>query len=139
MSYGDNSTHVFAVPGQGHIIDVVNPATGRTWINGHDAVEIAAREPGAVLMTWETFLSAKAARQHTPIRWDPSTAEQYDEMLNVLPPVDWTGSAFMVGEPDDHDAATGAARFRAYRQRDDRYEVANRPMTRAEFRAERDR
>jgi hypothetical protein len=57
-------------------------------------------------------------------------------MLNVLPPAAWIGGAFMVGEPTDHCAETGRPRFQAYRERGMQFEVASRPMTIAEFRAE---
>jgi hypothetical protein len=129
-------THVWAVPGQNHIIDQVNPTTGVTDINGDDAATVQAREPGAVLMTWDAFMTAKAARQQTPIVWEVITAEQYDEWLGVLPPIEFCADGFMVSEPCDHCAATGRPRYQGCRQRHGRYEAASRPMTRAEFRAE---
>jgi hypothetical protein len=58
-------------------------------------------------------------------------------MLNILPPIAWNGWAFMVGEPDDHCAATGRPRFRGYRMRGNVYEVASRPLTVAEFKIAR--
>lgn len=136
MSRPADVEYVIAVPGANHIIDAIRPDTGRTWVNGHTLAEIQAREPGAVLMTIEAFLCEKAARQQTPIVWTATTAEQYDEMLGVLPPLEFRADGFLVGEPCDHCAATGRPRYQGFRQRAGRYERASRPMTCAEFRAE---
>lgn len=47
--------------------------------------------------------------------WQEETAEQYEEMLEVLPPERWDGDAFMVGE-----RVTGNL-FNAHIKVDDRY------------------
>jgi hypothetical protein len=128
--------YVYAVPGRHSIIDAIDPSTGLTWINGHTLEEIRTREPLAVRMPFDVFLREKAARQQTPIVWIATTAEQYDDMLGVLPPIEFRADGFMVSEPCDHCAATGRPRYQGYRQRAGRYEAASRPMTRSEFRAE---
>ena len=131
-----NFTELYAIPGANSIIDGIDPITGLTCINGNTEAEMLAREPKAVRMTWDAWQTAASARQQTPITWDGCTAEHYDEMLNVLPPIDWNGGAFLVGEASDHDFATGRPRYSAYRRHGDVYEFSSRPLTRAEFRAE---
>lgn len=134
MSYMTDCTDCYAVPGSDSLIDMIG-LDGLTVHYGKTAADIAAQEPEAVRMSVTDWLKAKAERQHTPITWDPTTAEKYQDMLEVLPPAMWGGDAFLVGEPDDHDASTGEPRFQAYRKRGDLFWVASRPMTRAELRA----
>src|SRR5688500_5968546 len=82
---------VFAIPGQNHIIDAARP-DGRSQINGQTLDEIRARGDeyrDVVLMPWEEYRAGQIARQNTPITWEETTAEKYDEMLCVLPPAVW--------------------------------------------------
>jgi len=67
------------------------------------------------------------------VTWTEVTEDKYEEMLGVLPPAAYAGAGFLVGEPFDHDPATGRPRYEAYRCRGGRFEVADRPLTRAEF------
>lgn len=128
-------SHVFAVPGVDHIIDTVNPDTGRSDINGDTLAEIQARAPGAVLMEFDQYMTEKAARQNTPIQWKPCTKEKYWNALEVLPPACQMGGGFLLGEPMDHSASTGQPRFSAYLQRGKEYVASDRPITIDEFRA----
>lgn len=134
MSELSTTPDVYAIPGKASIIDQINPATGRTCILGQTEAEVRAREPRAVRMTWDAWQAAAVARQQTPIAWEATTAAQYDEMLNVLPPAAWIGGAFLVGEACDHCLQTGRPRFEAYWQRGGAYLVASRPITIAELR-----
>ena len=129
-------TEVWAIPGENCIIDTINPDTGLTSVYGKDADAVLASEPKAVRMTWEAWRAEASARQQTPIRWELTTGRKYQEMLEVLPPALWIGGAFLVGEPWDHDFATGAPRFAAYVERSGRYYTASRPLTAAELRKE---
>lgn len=130
----------YAVPGADHIIDAIHPNTGLTIAFSRTEAEVLAANPGAIRMPITQHCAEKAARQRTPITWEPSTHAQYHEMLNVLPPAGWIRAAFLVGEPMDHDAGSGEPRFTAYDHRgatdDDGYLVASRPLTIAEFRIE---
>ena len=128
-----NFTECFAVPGEGSIIDGINPETGRSIINDQTFEQIQARYPNAVVMAWEDWRAAQIAKQQTPVRWSRVTERQYQEMLEVLPPAAWMGGYFLVGEPDDHCMATGRPRFRAYGKRGHVYTVSSRPMTVAEL------
>jgi hypothetical protein len=129
-------THLFAIPDARSAIDFVHPDTGRSLINGETLEQIRQRYPAAQLYTWDAWHAQQTARQAAvPLTWSPTTAEQYHEMLEVLPPAAWIDGGFLVGEPDDHDLATGRPRFQAYRQQGETYSVASRPMTIAEFRA----
>lgn len=135
LTYAD-VVDVFAVPGERTIIDGVHPVTGRSVINAETLDEIRQRYPGAVRMSWADWQADAASRQHTPVTWHPTTAAQYDDMRDVLPPAAWMADAFLVGEPADHCVATGAPRFEAYAKRGNHYVVASRPMTRREFKEE---
>jgi hypothetical protein len=127
----------YAVPGEGHIIDAIDPTTGLTFHYQKSAAAVLAANPGAIRLPLEDWSKARAVLQRTPIIWDPTTADQYDAMLGCLPPIDWTPAGFLVGEPDDHDAGNGQPRFRAYRYigtgTTPRYYRSSRPLTRAEF------
>lgn len=140
VSYGEVcrlATHAWAVPGDAHMIDVVNPATGRTAIFAKTPEQVRAEFPGAELVEIAAWLAAKAAAQDKPFHWWPATREQYEEALNVLPPVGWDGYSFCVGEPWDHHAVTGRPRFQAFRRLGDRFERSSRPITVAELEASR--
>lgn len=134
MSY--QFTDCFAVPGERTIIDGIHPHTGRSIIHGHTLDQIRERYPGAVVITWDTWSAEQAARQNTPIHWDPTTEQQYHDMLGILPPAAWERGIFLVGEPADHSFSTGRPRYHAYRQRGATYTTSSRPITVAEFRAE---
>jgi len=127
---------VYAVPGKNSIIDTINPETGLTSVYARTEAEVLELNPGAKRMTWDEWQSAAIARQQTRIEWHPTTAEQYDEMLNVLPPARWAKGSFLVGEASDHCLATGRPRFAAYRQIGDNYFVASRPLTVNEWASE---
>ena len=122
----------YAVPGEDSIIDVIHPLTGLTVYCKDTQEQIQLRNPGAIRMTIEEFCQQKATRQHSPVTWEPITEEKYYEMFEVLPPI-IRGNGFLVSEPWDHDAETGAPRYGAYRKRGETYETANRPMTVQEF------
>lgn len=128
-------TEVFAIPGQSSIIDGIHPVTGLSLICGETLEQVRERHPGAQRMQWEDWRAARAAEQNSPVEWLASDAEQYHEMLNILPPAAWVAGAFLVGEPTDHDMATGCARFQMYRHRGEAYEASSRPVTVREFRA----
>ncbi|MDX9975438.1 MAG: hypothetical protein RBU21_20795, partial [FCB group bacterium] len=114
----------------------LHPDTGLTWYYGETLSECQVEYPDAEEMTVTEFCEWKAAQQRTPIEWKPTTRERFWEMLECLPPAAFIGAAFLVGEPFDHNALTGAPRFQAFRQRGDVYECGSRPMTAAEFRVE---
>ncbi len=124
-----------AVPGCGHIIDGINPATGRTRIYGRTLEDVQVEAPGAVSMPLEQFCADKAARQDTPITWDEITAEQYDYWLECLPPAAWENGAFLVGEPSDHHAQSGRPRYQACKAWGGKHYASNRPLTVKEFKA----
>lgn len=135
---GMDCTRCIAVPGTDYIIDMIHPDTELTIVYGKTLAQVRAEKgeyAGAVIMDFDEFMRQKAARQHTPITWERSTAEKYDEMLECLPPASMYGGGFLVGEPWDHDAETGEPRYQGFRHSGDGYYVATRPMTVREFRA----
>lgn len=66
--------------------------------------------------------------------WQEVSQERYDEMLNVLPPIRWQGSAFLVGEPVDHDPETGRATYDGFIKIDGHCFATKRAVTEARFR-----
>lgn len=66
--------------------------------------------------------------------WKATTKARYWDMLEVLPPAVMGGGAFMVGEPMNHDPATGQPTFTGFKQVGDKYFEATEPMTIAAFR-----
>ena len=68
-----------------------------------------------------------------PIEWKATTEERYDDMLGAVPPIDFGGRSFLLGEPYDHNAE-GFPRFDGFRFKAGKYETTSRPVTRAEFR-----
>lgn len=123
----------YAVPGDTFIIDLENPATGCSAVKGETLDTLRQRYPTAERVRLDDWLERRYAAQNAPLAWLPTTRDRYHEMLNVLPPACWLASGFLVGEPTDHCAKTGRARFAAYRYQSGRHLVANRPMTVLEF------
>lgn len=129
----------FAVPGANSIIDVLHPLTGRTLHYGHTLEDVRSgkdrheAEPNAIKMLVDDHCKAKAARQDSPIEWEPISEERYNEWFECLPPAGYGHQAFLVGEPSDHHAGNGQPRFQACRKRDGKFEASTRPLTRAEF------
>lgn len=116
------------------LIDFAHPDTGRTALYGKTLEQVREEYPDAELMGYDDFCEWKTQQQRTPIEWQPTTEETYVEMLEVLPPALRIRGGFLVGEPFDHDAGNGQPRFQAFRRHAGAYQVANRPMTKAEFR-----
>lgn len=131
-----NDLELYAIPGENHIIDTINPVTGLTRYYERDEAAVVAKYPGAKRYTWIEWQTNASARQRSPITWHPTDHDTYRRMLECLPPELWTGGAFLVGEPSDHDIWSGAPRFAAYWHRNGVYLYASRPLTRAELRAE---
>jgi hypothetical protein len=131
-------TRCFASRKQGTIIDTLNPKTGRTVCFNRDLAEAREMYPDAEEMTVEAFCDWKSELQRTPITWEETTEEVFNDMLNVLPPAAATRGyrAFLVGEAFDHDAGNGQPRYSAFRRNGEKYERASRHMTVIEFRKE---
>ena len=126
-------TQAFAVPGENHIIDLIN-ADGKSWHSEESLDQIRLRYPRAEIVELDAHCREKATRQDTEITWTPTTKATFWEMLEVVPPALQNGGGFLVGEAMDHHALSGLPRFSAYAEmRGERYLVANRPLTRAEF------
>ena len=126
-------TECFAVPGQDSIIDCVHPVTGKTCIYGKTLEDVQQEEPKAVKMTVEQWAQEKAKRQDGELSWEPITEERYYEMLECLPPACYRDHGFLVGEPWDHHALTGAPRYQACIHTSDGYFASSRPMEKREF------
>jgi hypothetical protein len=105
------------------------------------AVERLTATYGPIVpMSWEDWRQGAIAAQAAVIAcWEPCDPEHANEMLEVLPPIAWDGGSFCVGEPDDHDFATGRPRYIAYRQHATSAFRSSRPVTVAELQANRSR
>ena len=127
-------TDVFSELGNTNsIIDVVDPTTGRSAVNGETLEEVRRRYPTAEQLTWDAWSRRKVAIQDQPVAWTETTEQSYMEMLNILPPLAFSANGFLVGEPWDHHAGNGRPRFAAYIVRHGRFYTASRPMTVTEF------
>ncbi len=69
-----------------------------------------------------------------PTRWKAISAQRYLELLEILPPLDWSAKGFLVGEAVSH-TEEGATTFTACAEVGDRYFESTAPITRAQFRA----
>ena len=116
----------------GTVIDLLRP-DGLTVYYGRTLAETREKYPDAEQMTLDDFMAWKIEKQHTPVTWEETTQEQYDEMLCCLPPEMYSSVGFLAGEPTDHDASNGLPRFQAYLRAHGRYYASSRPMTRKEF------
>lgn len=127
-------TECFAIRGV-TMIDLIHPLTGKTAIFGKTLEDYQADPDyaGAERMTIEEFCQSKATTQDTPILWEETTEERYDEMLGCLPPALYTSSGFLVGESWDHHALTGRPRYQALIYKGKQYFQSSRPMTCKEF------
>lgn len=123
----------FAVPDDSNILDFIHPATGKTWHYGRTLEEVREKHPRAVKMTFADWVEAQTKRQRTPIEWVEITEEKYHDALCALPPAAFTNGAFLLGEPDDHDAGNGKPRFQGFAQRLGKFYASTRPLTRDEF------
>ena len=126
----------FASKTTGEIIDTINPETGLTWCFGKTLSQCREEYPDSEEMTVADFCMWKAEQQRTPITWQPTTEQVFDDMLGCLPPALMLAGGFLVGEPFDHDAGNGQPRFQGFRQCGESFFQSNRPLTRAEFRDE---
>lgn len=64
--------------------------------------------------------------------WKPCSKARYWDMLEVLPPAVMGGGAFMVGEPQSHDA-NGQPTFWGFKQVGDKYFEATQAMNIQDF------
>lgn len=113
------------------IIDTINPATGLSSVYGETHEQIRLRYPKAEIVNFDEWLAAKAARQDAEEAvWQETTEEAYWYALECVPPAAMAGGAFLMGEPQDHHAASGLPRFSCYREtRDGKFVVLSKPIT----------
>jgi hypothetical protein len=83
------ATHVFYVDGS--IIDYINPQTEKSAIMGNTLEEIQQRYPGAQRMEKQAAYIAYDEAMRTKYVKSPIviSAEEFDNALNVLPPMNW--------------------------------------------------
>lgn len=134
LNLNDFTIAVF-VPGEHCVIDVMHPETGKTAVNAETLEQVRKRYPTAQTCLYEDWIATRAAAQDAPVTWAEITEERYDEMLNVLPPVNYGRGGFQVGEPADHHAGNGRPRFAAFIASGGKHYESSRPMTSTEFRA----
>lgn len=125
----------YAVPGEKHIIDNIDPTTDLTLCCGETAEQVRLRHPSAVRLTFYDWSKEQAKLQDTPVTWLEVTEAKHNYALEVLPPIDWhVGNGFLVGEAVDHHMVNGRARYDGYVSRCGKFYQTSRPVTRAEFR-----
>ena len=69
----------------------------------------------------------------SPISWTEIPEDEFEEALNVLPPVVLLGKGFLLGEPQDHEHSANYPRYTAYLQRNGKFLKSSRPLTIREF------
>lgn len=125
--------YCFADPDGNNVIDLVTPDQKTGVFSKMSIADLEKETPAGRVMELAEWCKIKSARQNTPVEWLESTEESYDEALGCLPPVAYSSSGFLVGEPYDHDALTGKPRFQAYRFNGFDHFKSSRPMTIQEF------
>ncbi len=84
-----NMKECFYTPGRPGIIDVVNDDTKRGHYGGKTLEETRAEHPDAVVGDFDQVVDDQANYwRRAPVE---ITEEQFNEMLNCLPPVGWVG------------------------------------------------
>jgi hypothetical protein len=127
------ATHALAEPGKSWLVTLIHPDEPTRDIYGEPLTNIMERHPAAVPVLLDDWTATRAAEQDAPVEWQEVTAERFEEMLNVLPPIYFPGG-FLVSEPCDHHARTGRPRYSAFRQEGGRYFASSRPMQVSEVR-----
>ena len=134
MRYNDH-LRCFASKKRGVLIDAVRQ-DGRTVTFGR-TLEQTRAEPGyedAEDMSIEEFVDWKAQQQEmVPLEWEPITKERYNEAMEVLPPIGFSSTGFLVSEACDCSARTGAPRYQGYRKEGGSFLASSRPLTFAEW------
>jgi len=129
----------FVSKGAGVMVDTLRPGTNVTHIYGKTLDQCREKYPDIEEMSVNEFCAWKAEQPRTPVKWELTTEEKFFKAMEVLPPADQIpAKGFLVGEPMDSDALTGAPRFQAFRRKPFPlcFYVSSRPLTRKEFRAE---
>lgn len=86
----------FYVPGSGSTIDMVHPVTELGLYSGETLKQIQVRHPGTIRGSCEDALnSVNDCFRSAPREITKAT---FERMLNVLPPVDFTGDTFKMSE-----------------------------------------
>jgi len=94
----------FYAPGATCIIDTINPETDRSSIGNESLADIQKRYPLAEIWNLDEASKEIQTRLYASTISAPAeiTAERWDELLNILPPMKWRGGehseSFMISE-----------------------------------------
>ena len=91
----DAYTDCWYVPGETSIVDLIHPDDGLTLHCAENEAEVRARHPQAVRMAFEEAWKRADAAGSARYRQDVTeiSEAQFNDALNVLPPVGWTTRA----------------------------------------------
>lgn len=99
--------------------------------------KVLAENPDYRLVSYDEFVAAASAEQDQPVSWSPVSEDDYYEKMDCLPPAVARSYGFLLGEPQDHHAATGKPRFAAFLKlgigETTRFLRSSRPLQVAEF------
>lgn len=84
------------VSGPLNAIDFLNPATGKSYVEGETLEQIQVRYPGAQLVDFDAWNDAKEKALCTEPA--PITEERFFEALEVLPPQRWYSGRTVSGK-----------------------------------------
>lgn len=113
------------------LVDAVKD--GQTVYGGKPVDRVLAENPGYALVGYDEYVAAASAEQDQPIVWSPMFEEDYYEKMDCLPPAVTRSYGFLLGEPQDHYAATGKPRFAAFLKLGTRFLRSSRPLRVEEF------
>ena len=113
------------------LVDAVKD--GQTIYGRKPVDKVLAENPSYKLVEYDEYVAAASAEQDQPIVWSPLSEEDYYEKMDCLPPAVARSYGFLLGEPQDHYAATGKPRFAAFLKLGPRFCRSSRPLRVEEF------
>ena len=113
------------------LVDAVKD--GQTIYGRKPVDKVLAENPSYKLVEYDEYVAAASAEQDQPIVWSPLSEEDYYKKMDCLPPAVTRSYGFLLGEPQDHYAATGKPRFAAFLKLGHRFCRSSRPLRVEEF------
>lgn len=97
-----NSTYCFYEKGKPHVFDSATLREDGSYLShcgDKSEDEIRAAIPNIVFMTWDdAMIEIEKLNTESYSEVKEITAERYEEMLDVLPPMDWANDSFLICE-----------------------------------------
>lgn len=117
----------------GQIIDTIDPVTGKSSICQKSLEQLKTEYPNVQRSTVGRFCRTKGKLQRKKVEWRIVSTDDYYTAWEEFPPFICGRGYFLHGEPVDHYADTGEARYMAFRAVYGKHERSSRPMSIREF------